>query len=54
MDLLSNPVIAEGYNKENGKCLYTYSKTVYPFKQFMPIVFGLQKNGPYTKAINAQ
>jgi len=54
VDLLTNPVIAEGYNKETGKCRFTYSKPIYPFKQFQPIGFGLQKNGPYTKAINSQ
>ena len=53
-DLLTNPVIAEGYNKENGKCRYTYSNPIYPFKQFLPVVFAFKKNGPYTKPINAQ
>ena len=53
-DLLTNPIIADGYNKENGKCRYTYSNPIYPFKQFTPVVLGLKKNGPYSKAVNAK
>ncbi len=54
MDLVTNPALAEGYDRTSRKCRYTYSKAVEPFKQFTPVVLGLKKNGPYSKAINSQ
>jgi hypothetical protein len=54
MDLVTNPALAEGYDKTTRKCHYTYSKPVEPFKQFTPVVLGFKKNGQYTKAINSQ
>jgi len=50
--LFNYGLIDATYRENNKKCKLTLAKQ--PFSMFIPIVFPMAKNGPYTNAINEQ
>ena len=52
IDMFSYGLINSAYKENGNKCKLTLAKE--PISVFMPVVYGLTKNGPYTKAFDEQ
>ena len=51
-DIAIYNILDDLYEENNRKCTLTFMKEPVPF--FNMIIFNLEKNGPFTKAINEQ